>query len=204
MILNKLNQYKNLYLQASNENAHLKHAVSKHEDELEANRKTIDSMDSRILELEENQKEWDKEKAQLQSQRDCYKKERDEERESHSQTKKELAKAKEEITKLQESKEAKELSEQANVDLHSVVLVLQRRLFKTNSDASSYMKGLSSLSFFSFLLSDFGNLGSLPVSTGVWSTSSIIPLANLLASSTTSVNSMSFIRRSSNSTSPFI
>ena len=87
MILNKLNQYKNLYLQASNENAHLKHAVSKHEDELEANRKTIDSMDSRILELEENQKEWDKEKAQLQSQRDFYKKERDEERESHSQTK---------------------------------------------------------------------------------------------------------------------
>ena len=141
MILNKLNQYKNLYLQASNENAHLKHAVSKHEDELEANRKTIESMDSRILELEENQQEWDKEKAQLQSQRDCYKKERDEERESHSQTKKELAKAKEEITKLQESKEAKELSEQANVDLHSVVLVLQRRLFKTNSDASSYMKG---------------------------------------------------------------
>ena len=141
MILNKLNQYKNLYLQASNENAHLKHAVSKHEDELEANRKTIESMDSRILELEENQKEWDKEKAQLQSQRDCYKKERDEERESHSQTKKELAKAKEEITKLQESKEAKELSEQTNVDLHSVVLVLQRRLFKTNSDASSYMKG---------------------------------------------------------------
>lgn len=141
MILSKLNQYKNLYLQASNENAHLKHAVSKHEDELEANRKTIESMDSRILELEENQKEWDKEKAQLQSQRDCYKKERDEERESHSQTKKELAKAKEKITKLQESKEAKELSEQVNVDLHSMVLVLQRRLFKTNSDASSYMKG---------------------------------------------------------------
>ena len=55
MILNKLNQYKNLYLQASNENAHLKHAVSKHEDELEASRKTIESMDSRILELEENQ-----------------------------------------------------------------------------------------------------------------------------------------------------
>ena len=76
MILNQLNQYKNLYLQASNENAHLKHAVSKHEDELETNRKTIESMDSRILELEENQKEWDKEKAQLQSQRDCYKKER--------------------------------------------------------------------------------------------------------------------------------
>ena len=140
MILNQLNQYRNLYLQACNENTRLKHAMSKHEDELEANRKTIESMDSRIHELEENQKEWDKEKAQLQSQRDCYKKERDEECESHSQTKKELAKAKEEITKLQESKEAKELSEQANVDLHSVVLVLQRRLFKTNSDASSYMK----------------------------------------------------------------
>ena len=53
MILNKLNQYKNLYLQASNENAHLKHAISKHEDELKANRKTIESMDCRILELEE-------------------------------------------------------------------------------------------------------------------------------------------------------
>lgn len=48
MILNKLNQYKNLYLQASNENAHLKHAVSKHEDELEANRKTIESMDTSV------------------------------------------------------------------------------------------------------------------------------------------------------------
>ena len=141
MILNKLNQYKNLYLQASNENAHLKHAVSKHEDELEANRKTIESMDSRILELEENQKEWDKEKAQLQSQRDCYKKERDEEREDHLKTKAELKLAKEDIAKLQVAKEAKELSEQANVDLLSVVQVLQRRLFQSNSDASSYMKG---------------------------------------------------------------
>ena len=140
MILNQLNQYKNLYLQASNENAHLKHAVSKHEDELEANRKTIESMDSRILELEENQKEWDKEKAQLQSQRDCYKKERDEEREDHLKTKAELKQAKDDIAKLQVAKEAKELSEQANVDLLSVVQVLQRRLFQTNSDASSYMK----------------------------------------------------------------
>lgn len=141
MILSKLNQYKNLYLQASNENAHLKHAVSKHEDELEANRKTIESMDSRILELEENQKEWDKEKAQLESQRDCYKKERDEEREDHLKTKAELKLAKEDIAKLQVAKEAKELSEQANVDLLSVVQVLQRRLFQSNSDASSYMKG---------------------------------------------------------------
>lgn len=33
------------------------------------------------------------------------------------------------------------LSEQANVDLLSVVQVLQRRLFLSNSDASSYMKG---------------------------------------------------------------
>lgn len=49
MILNKLNQYKNLYLQASNENAHLKHAVSKHDDELEANRKTIESMYTSVL-----------------------------------------------------------------------------------------------------------------------------------------------------------
>lgn len=104
MILNKLNQYKNLYLQASNENAHLKHAVSKHEDELEANRKTIESMDSRILELEENQKEWDKEKAQLESQRDSYKKERDEEREGHLKTKAELKLAKEDIAKLQVAK----------------------------------------------------------------------------------------------------
>ena len=141
MILNQLNQYKNLYLQASNENAHLKHAVSKHEDELETNRKTIESMDSRILELEENQKEWDKEKAQLESQRDCYKKERDEEREDHLKTKAELKLAKEDIAKLQVAKEAKELSEQANVDLLSVVQVLQRRLFQSNSDASSYMKG---------------------------------------------------------------
>ena len=141
MILNQLNQYKNLYLQASNENAHLKHAVSKHEDELEANRKTIESMDSRILELEENQKEWDKEKARLESQRDCYKKERDEEREDHLKTKAELKLAKEDIAKLQVAKEAKELSEQANVDLLSVVQVLQRRLFQSNSDASSYMKG---------------------------------------------------------------
>ena len=141
MILNQLNQYKNLYLQASNENAHLKHAMSKHEDELEANRKTIESMDSRILELEENQKEWDKEKAQLESQRDCYKKERDEEREDHLKTKAELKLAKEDIAKLQVAKEAKELSEQANVDLLSVVQVLQRRLFQSNSDASSYMKG---------------------------------------------------------------
>lgn len=141
MILNKLNQYKNLYLQASNENAHLKHAVSRHEDELEASRKTIESMDSRILELEENQKEWDKEKAQLESQRDSYKKERDEEREDHLKTKAELKLAKEDIAKLQVAKEAKELSEQANVDLLSVVQVLQRRLFQSNSDASSYMKG---------------------------------------------------------------
>lgn len=33
------------------------------------------------------------------------------------------------------------LCEQANVDLLSVVQVLQRRLFQSNSDASSYMKG---------------------------------------------------------------
>lgn len=141
MILNQLNQYRNMYLQASNEIASLKHAATEHENELEASRKTIESMESRVHELEEEQKCWDKEKVQLQSERDNYKKERDEECEAHALTKKELAKANEEIKKLQESKEAKELSEQANVDLHSVVQVLQHRLFKTNSDATAYMKG---------------------------------------------------------------
>ena len=33
-----------MHMQNKRENAHLKHAVSKHEDELEANRKTIDSI----------------------------------------------------------------------------------------------------------------------------------------------------------------
>ena len=141
MILNKLNQYKNLYLQASNENAHLKHAMSKHEDELEANRKTIESMDSRILELEEELIEAEQNVKQISEELDSCKKKLAEEREDHLKTKAELKQAKEDIAKLQVAKEAKELSEQANVDLLSVVQVLQRRLFQSNSDASSYMKG---------------------------------------------------------------
>ena len=141
MILNKLNQYKNLYLQASSENAHLKHAMSKHEDELEANRKTIESMDSRILELEEELIEAEQNVKQISEGLDSCKKKLAEEREDHLKTKAELKQAKEDIAKLQVAKEAKELSEQANVDLLSVVQVLQRRLFQSNSDASSYMKG---------------------------------------------------------------
>lgn len=59
----------------------------------------------------------------------------------HSHTKSELKEAKAEIAKLQEGKEALKLSEEANVDLKSVVDILQRRLFQTNSDASAYMHG---------------------------------------------------------------
>ncbi len=141
MILNQLNQYRNMYLQASNENASLKHAATQHEEELETNREMIASKDSRIRELEEERKGWDKERRQLLDERDSYKSQLKIEQDAHSKTKEELAKSKEEISKLQDAKEAKELSEQANVDLHSVVKVLQHRLFKTNSDASSYMKG---------------------------------------------------------------
>ena len=141
MILNQLNQYRNMYLQASNEIASLKHAATEHEDELKANRKVIESMESRIHELEEEQKDWDKERQHLLDERDNYKSQLEAERESHSNTKEELEKLRKEIEELQEAKEAKELSEQANVDLHSVVRVLQHRLFKTNSDASNYMKG---------------------------------------------------------------
>ncbi len=134
MILNQLNLYRNLYLQACNEIARLRHAAAQHEDESKANQRMIESMESRILELE-------KEIAAVVAERDSYKSQFEAERESHSKTKEELAKSKNEIKALRESKEAKELSEQANVDLHSVVQVLQHRLFKSNSDASAYMKG---------------------------------------------------------------
>ena len=100
MILNQLNQYKNLYLQASNENAHLKHAMSKHEDELEANRKTIESMDSRILELEEELIEAEQNVKQISEELDSCKKKLAEEREDHLKTKAELKQAKEDIAKL--------------------------------------------------------------------------------------------------------
>ena len=141
MILNQLDQYRNMYLQANNEVVRLKHAVTKHDDELKTNRETIASMESRIHELEEEQKDWDKERKQILDERDGYKDQVDAERAAHAKTKDELLNARGEIEKLREAKEAKELSEQANVDLHSVVQVLQHRLFKTNSDATNYMKG---------------------------------------------------------------
>ena len=141
MILNQLDQYKNMYLQANNENARLKHAVTEHDNELKANQNTIESMENRILALENENKE-------ITAERDEYKTKFELECDSHSKTKEELTKTKEELTKakeeiekLREAKEAKDLSEQANVDLHSVVQVLQHRLFKTNSDATNYMKG---------------------------------------------------------------
>ena len=141
MILSQLDQYKNMYLQANNENARLKHAVTEHDNELKANQNTIESMENRILALENENKE-------ITAERDEYKTKCELECDSHSKTKEELTKTKEELTKakeeiekLREAKEAKDLSEQANVDLHSVVQVLQHRLFKTNSDATNYMKG---------------------------------------------------------------
>ena len=141
MILNQLDQYKNMYLQANNENARLKHAVTEHDNELKANQNTIESMENRILALENENKE-------ITAERDEYKTKCELECDSHSKTKEELTKTKEELTKakeeiekLREAKEAKDLSEQANVDLHSVAQVLQHRLFKTNSDATNYMKG---------------------------------------------------------------
>ena len=53
MILNQLNQYRNLYLQACNENARLKHAISMRDDESKANRSVIESLESRIREQDE-------------------------------------------------------------------------------------------------------------------------------------------------------
>ena len=141
MILNQLNQYRNLYLQACNENTRLKHAMSKHEEELKANQSVIESLEDRIREHEEELIEKKQNIKQISEELDSCKKKLDEECEGHLKTKAELKQAKENIAKLQVAKEAKELSEQANVDLLSVVQVLQRRLFQSNSDASSYMKG---------------------------------------------------------------
>ncbi len=134
MILNQLNQYRNLYLQANNKIEGLKHAVAQHENELKTRQELIESMDSRILEFE-------KDYEAVAADRDDYKAKYEQECDSHVKTKEELKALREENAKLQNAKEAKELSEQANVDLHSVVQVLQHRLFKTNSDATAYMKG---------------------------------------------------------------
>ncbi len=134
MILNQLKQYRNLYLQANNKIEGLKHAVAQHENELKTRQELIESMDSRILEFE-------KDYEAVAADRDDYKAKYEQECDSHVKTKEELKALREENAKLQDAKEAKELSEQANVDLHSVVQVLQHRLFKTNSDATAYMKG---------------------------------------------------------------
>ena len=56
MILSQLDQYRNMYLQANNEVARLKHAVTEHDNELKANQETIASMESRILALENDNK----------------------------------------------------------------------------------------------------------------------------------------------------
>jgi transposase len=125
MILNQLNQYRNLYLQACNENTRLKHAMSKHEDELKANQSVIESLEDRIREQGEELIEEKQNIKQISEELDSCKKKLGEEREDHLKTKAELKQAKEDIAKLQVAKEAKELSEQANVDLLSVVQVLQ-------------------------------------------------------------------------------
>lgn len=101
----------------------------------------IESLEDRIREQGEELIEEKQNIKQISEELDSCKKKLGEEREDHLKTKAELKQAKEDIAKLQVAKEAKELSEQANVDLLSVVQVLQRRLFQTNSDASSYMKG---------------------------------------------------------------
>ena len=77
MILNQLDQYKNMYLQANNENARLKHAVTEHDNELKANQNTIESMENRILALENENKE-------ITAERDEYKTKCELECDSHS------------------------------------------------------------------------------------------------------------------------
>lgn len=120
MILSQLAQYKSLYLQANNKIVSLENAAKLHESELKTNQQTIGELMFRVSELE---------------------KELQEERASHNQTKEKLEEAESKISKLEQCKEAKELSEQANIDLHSIVNLLQYRLFNTNSDATRYMKG---------------------------------------------------------------
>ena len=111
------------------------------DDESKANRSVIESLESRIREQDE-ELTGERRGNKLLSEELCHcKEELREEREEHLRTKAELQQAKKDIAGLQDAKEAKRLSEQANVDLLSVVQVLQRRLFKTNSDASGYMKG---------------------------------------------------------------
>ena len=97
MILNKLNQYKNLYLQASNENTRLKHAMSKHEDELKTNQSVIESLEDRIREQGEELIEEKQNIKQISEELDSCKKKLGEEREDHLKTKAELKQAKEDM-----------------------------------------------------------------------------------------------------------
>ena len=101
----------------------------------------LDERECRIREVEEENKLLRTERVAISGERDAYKQKYESECESHAHTKSVLKEAKTEITKLQEGKEALKLSEEANVDLKSVVDILQRRLFQTNSDASAYMHG---------------------------------------------------------------
>ena len=141
MIQSRLKMYERMYLELRNENACLKHAAKQHEDELNAKQQMLDERECRIREVEEENKLLRTERVAILGERDAYKQKYESECESHAHTKSVLKEAKTEITKLQEGKEALKLSEEANVDLKSVVDILQRRLFQTNSDASAYMHG---------------------------------------------------------------
>ena len=141
MIQSRLKMYERMYLELRNENACLKHAAKQHEDELNAKQQMLDERECRIREVEEENKLLRTERVTISGERDAYKQKYESECESHAHTKSELKEAKTEIAKLQEGKEALKLSEEANVDLKSVVDILQRRLFQTNSDASAYMHG---------------------------------------------------------------
>ena len=141
MIQSRLKMYERMYLELRNENACLKHAAKQHEDELNAKQQMLDERECRIREVEEENKLLRTERVAISGERDAYKQKYESECESHAHTKSVLKEAKTEITKLQEGKEALKLSEEANVDLKSVVDILQRRLFQTNSDASAYMHG---------------------------------------------------------------
>lgn len=141
MIQSRLKMYERMYLELRNENACLKHAAKQHEDELNAKQQMLDERECRIREVEEENKLLRTERVAISGERDTYKQKYESECESHAHTKSVLKEAKTEITKLQEGKEALKLSEEANVDLKSVVDILQRRLFQTNSDASAYMHG---------------------------------------------------------------
>ena len=141
MIQSRLNMYERMYLELRNENACLKHAAKQHEDELNARQQMLDERDCRNRELEEENRLLRTERVTILGERDTYKQKYENECAAHSQTKSGLENANKEIAKLQEGKEALKLSEEANVDLKSVVDILQRRLFQTNSDASAYMHG---------------------------------------------------------------